>query len=63
VQFFISKIKKKKSVILHLGKLKKYYGDMGVSNAFYGTTLIIASNNTYLEFVPVYSLYQHLYRT
>ena len=28
-------------VILHLGKLKKYYGDKGVSNAFYGTTLIL----------------------
>lgn len=28
-------------VILHLGKLKKYYGAMGVSNAFYGTKLIL----------------------
>jgi hypothetical protein len=31
-------------VILHLGKLKKYYGAMGVSNAFYGTKLILDDN-------------------
>jgi hypothetical protein len=28
-------------VILLFGKLKKYYGAMGVSNAFYGTKLIL----------------------
>ncbi len=28
-------------VIIHLCKLKKYYGAMGISNAFYGTKLIL----------------------
>jgi hypothetical protein len=26
---------------IQLGKLKKYYGVMGISNAFYGTKLIL----------------------
>jgi hypothetical protein len=28
-------------VILNLAKMKKYYGAMGISNAFYGTKIIL----------------------